>query len=400
MVKQQDDKKRVVVTGLGVVSSLGIGCREFWRNIMAGRNGITKIAAFDTSKFERHYAGEIKLFNPNRYFTKKQLEHLGRTSQLAIVASRLALKDARLKLQSISKKEVGVCVGTTMGEAQFLEKDRYKRMKRNVAMGFPASNIAANISKEFKLKGSSIVFSSACAAGNYAVGRAYDLIKAGKLKYAIAGGSDGLSRIAFAGFSRMLAMSEKKCTPFDSNRKGMMLGEGSGILFLETLDSARKRKARIYAEILGYGLSCDAAHMTNPRISGVCQSVKKALKDARLEASEVDYICAHGTGTPENDKVECKAFRKLFGDFLDNIPLSSIKSMIGHTMGAAAAIESVACCLAVKNNKVPPTINVKKQDPECNIDCVPHKGRKHIVNVALNNSQAFGGNNCCVVFKS
>ena len=215
----------------------------------------------------------------------------------------------------------------------------------------------------------------------------------------IAGGVDAFSKIAFTGFNRLLAMAPEKCQPFDKNRKGMMLGEGSGMMVLETLESAIKRKAFVYAEVLGYGLSCDAADMTASHWDVIKKATQKALRNSDVRADQVDYISAHGTGTIENDRVECRAIEAVFGKRSKEIPISSIKSMLGHTLGAAAAIEAIACCLAIKEQKLPPTVNFETRDPECDIDCVPNKARKHKVKVALNNSQAFGGNNASVVFR-
>lgn len=265
-------------------------------------------------------------------------------------------------------------------------------------LSYPANSIATNVADDLEIEGQNILFANACAAGNYALGYAFDMIQAGKANVMLAGGSDSLSRIAFTGFGRLYAMSTDICQPFDINRKGMMLGEGAGMLFLEEYNSAIKRGATIYAEIGGYGMSCDAHHMTNPDPAGVVKAIQKSLKSAKLKVDDVDYISAHGTGTPENDKAECEAINRVFGESAARIPVSSIKSMLGHTMGAAAALESIVCCLAVKYGEVPPTINLQERDPFCNIDCVPNKGRKHSVNVALNNSQAFGGNNAATCF--
>jgi 3-oxoacyl-[acyl-carrier-protein] synthase II len=271
---------------------------------------------------------------------------------------------------------------------------------KNAAMTYAPTTIAANVAKLLKLNGPNIMFSNACAAGNYAAGLAYDYIRSGKVNFMLAGGADAFSRIAFTGFSRLYAIAPEKCQPFDLNRQGMIPGEGAGILFLENFESAIKRKAHIYAEVVGYGLSCDARHMTHPDTDGIVKAIRKSLHSSKIKSSEVSYISAHGTGTKENDRAECLAFKKVFGSELDRIPISSIKSMLGHTMGAASAFESIACCLAIKNNEIPPTINFEKSDPECEVDCVPFKGRKHSTRIVLNNSQAFGGNNSVIVFKS
>ncbi|MCG2712731.1 MAG: beta-ketoacyl-[acyl-carrier-protein] synthase family protein [Candidatus Omnitrophica bacterium] len=398
------NNRRVVVTGLGVVSSVGIGKDTFWEKIISGASGISKVTGFDTTDFQCHYGGEIKDFNPEQFMPKRKIRFLGKTSQLAIAASFLALEDARINLTGITKEKFGVLVGTTLGERSMEEvteawaKGGLTNIDRLKLFQAAANNISAGIGIQFKAMGLNFLIPNACAAGNYAIGYAFDLVKNGDLNFALAGGSEAFSRVAFSGFQRLYAMASDKCRPFDKNRKGMMLGEGSGILFLESLDSARKRGAAIYAEILGYGLSCDAYHATASDAAGVAKVMNKALEDAKISSEQVDYICAHGTGTPMNDKTESKAIKEVFGSRHKDVLASSLKSMIGHTMGASAAIESAACCLAIKDGIVPPTINFETSDPECDIDCVPNIARKKKINIALNNGFAFGGNNCCVVF--
>jgi len=243
------------------------------------------------------------------------------------------------------------------------------------------------------------MFANACSAGNYSIGYAFDLIRSGKADVMLAGGVDAFSRVNLVGFSRLYAMAPEVCRPFDLNREGMLVGEGAGMLLLETLDSALKRKATIYAEILGYGLSCDAYHMTAPKEEGIVECMRRGIKEAGIKIEDVDYISAHGTGTVQNDKTECSAIKKVFGAKYKEIPISSIKSMLGHTMGAASAIEAISCCLTIKEGVIAPTINYQTPDPECDVDCVPNHSRKAEVNIAFNNSYAFGGNNACLVFK-
>jgi 3-oxoacyl-[acyl-carrier-protein] synthase II len=396
--------KRVVITGLGVVSSLGMRWEEFWKNLLLGKSGIRPITLFDISDFDRKYAGEITKFNPLNFMDKKKTRHIGRASQMAIAASKQALDDAQLSLDESIKNKFGVCIGTTTGEIGIVEalhdvhlRKEKRRLSNSALASTPSGSLGINVASEFNLHSNNIVFGTACSSANYAVGHAFDLIKSGKLNYALAGGADGLSRIVFSGFTRLLAVATQKCQPFDRNRQGMIPGEGSAMILMETLESALERKANIYAEVLGYGLSCDAHHMTVPFIDSVGNAIRKSLRNASISPDEVDYISAHGTGTKENDKAECAALKKVFKENLRQIPVSSIKSMIGHTMGAAAAFETIACCLAIKFNKIPPTINFEETDPDCEIDCVPNTFRKMDVNVALNNSQAFGGNNACLV---
>ncbi len=410
MIKTTDynSNRRVVVTGLGVVSSLGIGWQEFWKNLLAGKSGISRITAFDTSPYDRHYGGEVKNFDPTKFMSRKKAERLGRASQMAIAASKLALKDAHLNLKDINGLKSGVCIGTTMGEPQIMEKVDEKSFREGdklkydsqSSMSYPACLIANQVGSYFKFEAVNAVFSTACSSGNYAIARAYDLIRTGKCDFMLAGGSDALSRIAFTGFGRLYAMAPEKCCPFDKNREGMILGEGSGILFLESFKTAQKHRAQIYAEILGYGMSCDAYHMSEPKVGGVVKALDKAIRNSRVKPANIDYISAHGTGTMENDEAESMAINRVFGKKTENIPVSATKSMLGHTMGASAAFGAIACCLAIRDGRIPPTINHEHDDPKCAIDCVPNVGRKHRVKIALNNAQAFGGNNACVAFQN
>lgn len=399
------NNRRVVVTGLGVASSAGMGRDEFWKAVINGKSGITKVDSFDTSEFRCHYAGEIKNFRPEDFIARRKVQFFGRTSQLAISAAVLALEDAGLSPRDINKKRAGVIIGTTMGEKPLEESIDVlfmagaDNMSKTKILQSSANNIPANVSNYFKLQGPNYLIPTACAAGNYAIGYGFDLIRKGDLDYAVAGGADAFSKLAFSGFHRIYAMSPEKCQPFDKNRKGMLVGEGAGILILESLESALERNSGIYAEIAGYGLSCDAYHMTASQVDGIEKAIRKALKEADIKEEEVDYINAHGTGTQGNDKNECAAIKRVFKGKFKTVPVSSIKSMLGHPMGAASAIEALTCCLAVKENIIPPTINFENTDPNCDIDCVPNKARVKKVNIALNNGFAFGGNNSCLVIK-
>jgi 3-oxoacyl-[acyl-carrier-protein] synthase II len=400
-----DNAKRVVVTGLGVVSAVGIGKEDFWEAITKGKSGISEISLFDASSFKCCYGGEVKDFKAEEFIPKRKLKFLGRASQLAIAASLLALEDAKLPAKSLPKTKTSVTIGTTMGERPLEElvliwaKGGLKEIDRQRIMQASVNNLSANVALYFNAQGQNYLFPTACAAGNYAIGYGFDLIRAGELDYVLAGGSDVFSYIAFIGFQSIYAMASERCQPFDKNRKGMMLGEGSGMVLLERLDLALKRNADIYAEILGYGLSCDAYHVTAPDSNGIARAMEKALRESGITYKEVDYICAHGTGTAMNDKVECQAIKQVLKERVKDVPVSSIKSMLGHPMGAASAIEAIACCLAVKEDTIPPTINFETLDPECDIDCVPNASRKKEVGVALNNGFAFGGNNSCLVLQ-
>ncbi|MDD4954351.1 MAG: beta-ketoacyl-[acyl-carrier-protein] synthase family protein, partial [Candidatus Omnitrophica bacterium] len=364
-----DKNKRVVVTGLGVISSVGIGKDEFWKGITEGRSGISEVTAFDTSLFRCHRGGEIKNFNPEDFISKRRVKFLGKASQMAISAAILAYKDAGLTPKDYSKTKIGVLIGTTMGEKPLEElvqawvRGGLKDIDRHRVIQAAVNNISANVAMYFKAQGQNYMFPTACAAGNYAIGYGFDLIRNGDLDCALAGGADVFSYMAFTGFQRIYAMAPETCQPFDKDRKGMLLGEGSGILIMEALDSAVARGAPIYAEILGYGLSCDAYHTTAPDPAGIARALEKAAKESGLTYKDVDYISAHGTGTPMNDKTESQAIKLFLKERYRDVPVSSIKSMLGHPMGSASAIEAAACCLVAKHDLIPPTINFHTPDP-------------------------------------
>ena len=396
--------KRIVVTGIGVISSVGIDKDKFWKNLLAGKSGISRIDSFDTTEFPTHNGGEIKDFKAEEFIDQAKIGEMGRTSALAVAAAKLAANDAGIV--SFNASRTGVVLGTTMGETKILEKINHAWVKHgqdsidvNLIRQYPCTVLSANVAREIGARGYNYIIPTACAAGNYAIGFAADLLRMGKADIMLAGGVDAFSRIAFTGFNRLLAIAPEKVQPFDKNRKGMMVGEGAGIVVLEPLERAKARKAPVYAEVLGYGLSCDAHHMTAPFSEGIKEAIKKALAESNISPENVDYISAHGTGTPANDKEESLAIKKVFGELAGKIPVSSIKSMLGHTMGAASAIEAIACCLAVYSDMIPPTINFETPDPECVLDCVPNKSRNIKVNIALNNASAFGGNNACLAVK-
>jgi 3-oxoacyl-[acyl-carrier-protein] synthase II len=397
-------KRRVVITGLGVVSSIGIGKDEFWKNLIAGKSGISDITLFDTSEYPVHKGGEVKNFDPAQFISKDRLKDMGRASQFVIAATKMAFYDAGLNVSDYKNKKIAIVLGTTMGEGGMIEEIN----KHWMALGeedvwgltvskYPGNTISDNVARFFEFNSISFIVPTACSGGNYAIGQGFDLIRTGKVDLTIVGGADPFSRIAFTGFNRLFAMAPYMCQPFDKDRKGMMLGEGAGVLILEEIESARKRNAHIYAEIKGYGLSCDANHMTSPNVEGMIKVMKRAIKNSNIRVEDVNYISAHGTGTPSNDKVECQAIKTVFGEQSKNISISSIKSMLGHTMGAASALEAISCCLALLDQIIPPTINLHALDPECDLDCVPNKARTQRLKIVLNNSLAFGGNNACLV---
>ncbi|MCR4292608.1 MAG: beta-ketoacyl-[acyl-carrier-protein] synthase family protein [Candidatus Kuenenia sp.] len=400
--------KRVVITGVGMITPIGSGKDAFWNALTAGESGVSEVSCIDTSGYRVHKGCEVRNFNYSDYIKDGVIKEIGKGSQFAIAATKLALDDAKIDLSKIELERMGVSAGTTAGEIQILEKVNYIRHRDgedkvapDLFLMHPCNNIPANIAIEFGLKGPNTIIPTACAAGNYAIGYAYDLIRFGRVDVMVAGGSDPFSKVAFTGFARLGAIAPEICQPFDKNRKGMMVGEGAGMLVLESLECAEKRNANVYAEIIGYGLSCDAYHITipHPDGEGVISAMIKALKSANLRPEDVQYISAHGTGTPANDKAETISIKKVFGEKPERLAISSIKSMIGHTMGAASVIEAIACALAVQNDIIPPTINYVTPDPECDLDYVPNVMRKQEVNIALNNAHAFGGNNSCLVIK-
>jgi 3-oxoacyl-[acyl-carrier-protein] synthase II len=397
--------RRVVITGLGVISSIGIGWRHFWNGLLEGKSGITPVTSFDTTKHFTHNGGEIKNFKPEQFIPESKIKELSRSSQFALSAAMLAIEDAKLSQDDLTALRIGTCIGTTLGSVQTFEIIHEltivhkSKCSNKLISQIPTHSTPSAISKEFGLTGPNVMFSTACAAGNYAIGYGFDLIQLGKADVILSGGSDPFSKVAFTGFNQLSAVAPERCQPFDKNRKGMMVAEGAGLLVLESLESALKRKVNIYAEILGYGLSCDANHMTQPSIEGVSKCMLKAMDNAGIATKDVDYISAHGTGTLANDRTECAAIKEVFGPQYQKIPVSSIKSMLGHTMGAASALEAITCALVVKNDLIPPTMNFETFDPECDIDCVPNQARAQKVTIALNNSYAFGGNNASLVLR-
>jgi 3-oxoacyl-[acyl-carrier-protein] synthase II len=396
--------RRVVITGLGVVSSIGIGWENFWDSLLKGESGISPVTSIDTLNQFTHNGGEVKSFRPELFIATERLPLMNRATQMALVSTKLVLEDAALTREQLAGYRVGVSQGTTMGAIHAIEEIDQKLVRsepinNELICQLPTHTVPAAIARELNLNGPNFMFSTACAAGNYSIAYAYDLIKLDRADIMIAGASDPFSRIEYTGFNQFSAVAPEKCQPFDKNRKGMLLAEGAGMLILESLENAISRKANIYAEIGGYGLSCDAYHMTNASIDGIAECMRNALQAANITADDVDYISAHGTGTQTNDRAECAAIKAVFGARYKRIPVSSIKSMLGHTMGAASALEAITCALTVKNDVIPPTINYETPDPECDIDCVPNHARQHIVTVALNNSYAFGGNNASLVVK-
>jgi 3-oxoacyl-[acyl-carrier-protein] synthase II len=386
--------RRVVITGIGLVTPIGAGRETFWRNLTAGVNGIGPVESFDTAAFPVHIGAEVKDF-PSQ-------GPRGRGSQLAVAAARMALDDSGIDITSRDRTRVGVSMGTTSGEPGMVERYNDARkagglesVPADILPKYPCNVVPSNIAIEFDLRGPCLMIPTACAAGNYAIGYGFDMIRTGRTDLMLAGGADPFSRITYMGFARLGAIAPERCQPFDKNRKGMVPGEGAAVLVLEPLDEAVARGATIYAEVLGYGVSCDSHHMTaaHPQGDGAIRAMAMALKESGRGVEDVDYISAHGTGTPTNDRVEAISVRTLFGDRAPKVPMSSIKSMIGHTMGAASAIEAVACSLAIHTGVIPPTMNFEEPDEGSDLDYVPNQARKTDPKIILNNAYAFGGNN-------
>jgi 3-oxoacyl-[acyl-carrier-protein] synthase II len=400
--------RRIVITGIGTVTPLGVGCEPFWHNLLAGRCGVDQVRAFDTKAYKVHRGAEVKEFHAAKYVSNLDLSRLGRTSQFAIASSRLALRDAGVDEKSLDLERVGVSLGTTSGEPQVVEhfddccvRGELNGVGSELVSLYPCHVLAAHVAAELQCTGVNTVLPAACAAGNYAIAHACDVLRSGRADVMLAGGADSFSRITFTGFARLGAVAPDFCRPFDRNRKGMIPGEGAAVLVLERLDQAVQRGARIYAEVAGYGLACDAHHMTamHQEGAGAARAMEKALQDSNVEPDQVSYVSAHGTGTPTNDRLETLALKRVFKEAAYRIPVSSVKSMLGHTMGAASAIEAAVCALAVCYDRIPPTMYLEEPDPECDLDYVPNCQRAHRVQVALNNAYGFGGSNSSLILK-
>jgi 3-oxoacyl-[acyl-carrier-protein] synthase II len=407
--------RRVVITGIGLVTPIGLTTSENWDSLLAGRSGIALISRFDTSKFSTKIAGEVKDFDPLQYLEKKELKKMDRFIQYAIAASDQAMADSGLKITSENAENVGVVVGSGMGGIETITNyDRicYEQGPDRVSPFFVpalALNLApGQISIRNGAKGPNYSAVSACSTGTHAIGDAYHIIKRGEADAIIAGGTEAtVVPVAIAGFANMKALSsrndapEKASRPFDADRDGFVMGEGSGIVILEELEHAQKRGAKIYAEVIGFGMNSDAYHITSPAPdgSGAARCMELALKSAGIKANELDYINAHGTSTPVNDSMETKAIKLAFGEHAQKILVNSTKSMTGHLLGAAGAIEAAFTALTLYHQISPPTINQENPDPECDLDYVANKARKADLNVGMSNSFGFGSTNACVVIK-
>lgn len=398
-----DPAERVVLTGFGVVSSIGIGVGEFGAGLRAGRSGVSPITAFDTTGFAHTNGCGVPDFEPERWISTLPLDSLGPASRFSVAAARMAVEDAGVDPADLRDRRGLVSVGTTDGESHDLDRlvatelaHGIAAMDPTVAARLRAGRLSTAIARELRLTDvEAVTIPTACAAGNYAIGYGYDAVRSGDVEFALCGGADAMCRKTFAGFYRLGTIAPDCCRPFDVDRKGILTGEGAGMLMLESLESARRRGARVYAEVLGYGLNCDAVHPVAPDEGSVARVMRLALADAGVDPGEVDLISAHGTGTRANDITEARAIRQVFGDRPPRTV--SVKSMLGHTMGAASALATIACALAIVHRFIPPTINHGVTDPECDVDCVPNVPVEADLRVVQNNAMAFGGNNAVSV---
>ena len=407
--------RRVVITGLGAITPIGNNVKEFFDNVQAGKCGIDFISNFDTEAYSVKLAAQVKNFDPKAYMDAKEARRMDRFSQLAVAAAKEAVKDSGIDLEKINAERFGVIVGSGIGALDDIEKEtntlRDKGPKRVNPLFIPMTitNMAAgNIAIQFGAKGVCTNVVTACATGNNCIGEAFRNIKHGYADIIIAGGTEGaVTPLAIAGFQSLTALSTSKdplraSIPFDKERDGFVLGEGAGILVLEEYEQAVARNAKIYAEIVGYGTTCDAYHITSPSPDGEggARAMKLAMEEAGITSKEVSYINAHGTSTPPNDRTETASIKIALGEDAYKVPISSSKSMFGHLLGAAGAVEAIVCVKAIENDFIPATIGLKVQDEECDLDYVPGVGRKAKLSYVVSNSLGFGGHNATLIFKN
>jgi len=408
-------KHRAVITGMGVISPVGNHLDEFWNNLIEGKSGIGLLTRFDTTNLPTKVAAEVKNFEPTDWVNKKESRHMDRFAQFAMAAAKMALQDSGLDLDKVDKERAGVVMGCGIGGVTTFEEQKEVLMAKGSGRVTPffvpmlISNMAAaHVSIEYGLQGSSMTIVTACASATNAIGEALRIIQRGEADVVFCGGTEApITSLAFAGFCAAKTMStetehpEQASRPFDKRRSGFVMGEGAGVLILESLEHAQARGAHIYAELAGYGSTSDAYHITTPRPggAGAARAMKLALEDAEIKVEDVDYINAHGTSTGPNDSTETAAIKTVFGSVAPKLAISSTKSMTGHLMGAAGAIEAIICAISIERGAIPPTTNYGEPDPECDLDYVPNIARKQAVNVAMSNSLGFGGHNATIVLK-
>ena len=408
--------KTVVVTGIGIISSIGFSIDEYWKNLTSGVSGVSAVERFDPTEYPCKVASEIKDFDATKYMDPKEVKRNDRYTHYALAASKIAIEDSSLDVTKEDAKRFGVLIGSGIGGMETIEtqtKRLFTQGPRRVSP-FMIPSLIANIASgvvaiEVGAKGPNYGIVSACASSAHALGESLNMLRSGKTDIMIAGGSEAsITQVGYAGFCSIKAMStsfnenpEKSSRPFDADRDGFVMGEGAGILVLETKEHAEARGAKIYCELSGYGASCDAYHITSPdpEGSGLAYCLDMALEDAGVKPEEVEYVNAHGTSTPYNDKFETKAIKRVFGDHANNLLISSTKSMTGHLLGAAGAVEAAACAMAIQTGVVPPTINYETLDPECDLNYIPNQKAEAEVKVAVSNNLGFGGHNASLVLK-
>ncbi|MDP4146577.1 MAG: beta-ketoacyl-ACP synthase II [Bacillota bacterium] len=407
-------KKRVVITGMGAITPVGNDVNAFWNSLKEGKCGIDLITAFDTTEFKSKLAAEVKDFVPENYIDRKEAKRMDRFCQFAMVAAKEAVEDSGLDVDKINKERFGVILGSGIGGIGTIEEQHTKMLEKGPGKVSPMlipmiiGNMGAgNVAIKYGAKAVCTTIVTACASGNNAIGEAFHKIQNGHADIMISGGSEAsITPVSVAGFISITALTKstdplRASIPFDKERAGFVMGEGAGIVIMESLEHAQARGAKIYGEIVGYGSTCDAYHITSPAPEGEggARAMKIAIEDAGIRAEDISYINAHGTGTPANDKLETAAIKTVFGECAYKVPVSSTKSMTGHLLGAAGAIEAVACIKALEEGFIPPTAGYKVADEECDLDYVPSEGRKAELNYALSNSLGFGGHNATLIFK-
>ena len=412
----EQEQRKVVVTGLGIVSSLGNSVEDFWQALLDGRSGIGRVTRFDASAYPTQVGGEVRDFNPADFMDPKEARRNDRYTQFAVAGTRLALKDALLDPASLDPSRIGVLIGSGIGGMETIEEQSFKLFERGHRKVSPfmipalIANMASGVvAIEINARGPNFGVVSACATGSHSIGESMHMIRSGRADVMIAGGSEAaITRLGYAGFCSMKAMSthfndtpEKSSRPFDLNRDGFVMGEGAGVLVLESEESAKARGARIYCEVAGYAASCDAHHITmpDPEGKGLAEALHGALADGGVATEEVDYINAHGTSTKYNDKFETMAVKRVFGERARQLVMTSTKSMTGHLLGAAGGVEAAACCKVIETGRIPPTINYEEPDPDCDLDYAPNEAVGRKVDVAVTNNLGFGGHNTSIIFR-
>lgn len=408
-------KRRVVVTGLGVISPIGCVKEVFWDNLIKGKNGIGPLTYFDATEYESRIAGEIKDFAPHPFISPKDLRRMEKFVQFGVTAAKNAIDDSGVDVSKEDPYRIGVIVGSGIGSLRIIEEEHKVILEKGPSRITPflipmliVNMAAGHISIMIGVKGPNLCITTACASGSHAIGDAMRIIQYGDADVMIAGGTEScITTLGIGGFCALKALStrnnepERASRPFDKDRDGFVMSEGCGIVILEELERAKKRNAKIYGEIIGYGMTGDAYHMTapDPEGEGAARCMANALKDANLKPGDISYINAHGTSTMLNDKIETLAIKKVFGNFAKKVAVSSTKSMLGHQLGAAGAVEFVICCLSIERGIIPPTINYETPDPDCDLDYVPNKARQAKVTTCLSNSLGFGGHNATLIVK-